>query len=164
MTILWHGPEPIGICVFTSPPITLSQRNRFFGLSGKWSRIKIRTLNRQLVTLSRVVIHPTYRGAGLAAAFIRRSCRTCPWPWIEALAQMGHMNPFFEKAGFLRVGITVNKSCSIESHSAIYGGRRDKHGKQTLVSKETFEKSRYAEPVYYVFDNRKNQTCREDGR
>lgn len=142
----------------------LRQRNRFFGLSGKWSRIKIQTLNRQLVTLSRVVIHPAYRGAGVAAAFIRRSCETCSWPWIETLAQMGHMNPFFEKAGFQRVGVTVTKSHSIEGHSAIYGGRRNKHGKQRLVSKETFEKSRYSEPVYYIFDNRSRPEAREDNR
>ncbi len=64
------------------------------------------------------------------------------------------MNPFFEKAGFVRVGVTRTKSNSIEGHSAIYGNRPGKHGKKRLISKETYEKSRYAEPVYYVFDNR----------
>jgi len=162
--LLWHGDEPIGICVFSSPAISLRQRNRFFGFSGKWSRIKIRTLNRQLVTLSRVVLHPTYRGAGLAAAFIRRSCELCEWPWIEALAQMGHMNPFFEKAGFVRVGVTRHASQSIQGHSAIYGNRSGRHGKKSLVSKETHEKSRYAEPVYYIFDNKNRKTEQNQSR
>ena len=152
--MLWHRDEPIGICVFTSPAISLRQRNRFFGFSGHWSRVKLQALNKQLVTLSRVVIHPTFRGAGLATRFIRQSCRLCKWPWIEALAQMGHMNPFFEKAGFVRVGVTAAKSHSREEHSAIYGGGIDRHGRKRLLTQETNEKSRYAQPVYYIFDNR----------
>ena len=113
-------------------------------------------MNAQLVTLSRVVIHPTYRGAGIASKFIRRSCESCPWPWIESLAQMGHINPFFERAGFVRVGVTRAKSRSIEGHSAIYGNRAGRNGKQQLVTRETHKKSEYANPVYYIFDNRKD--------
>ena len=152
--MLWHDAEPIGICVFTSPALSLRQRNRYFGLSSKWSRVKFRVLNAKLITLSRVVIHPTYRGAGLAAAFIRRSCDSCQWSWVETLAQMGHLNPFFERAGFVRVGVTQAQSHSIAGHSAIYGNRNNRHGKQRFVSEETHKKSRYAEPVYYIFDNR----------
>ena len=35
---------------------------------------------------------------GVAAAFVRRACELCPVPWIEALAVMGQVNPFFERA------------------------------------------------------------------
>ena len=152
MTLLWHGDDPVGICVFTSPPMSLRLRNKFFGLTGKWTRTQIRAMNEQLVMLSRVVLHPTYRGAGVATRFIRKSCQTGRWPWIEILTQMGHINPFFEKAGFQRIGVSAAKDSSRVAHSAIYGGRkRDGKG---YVSQETNEKSRYAEPVYYVFDNR----------
>lgn len=155
VTVLWLDEQPIGVCVFTSPATALSQRSKYFGLSGQRSRVKLQALNRQLVTLSRVVLHPTYRGAGMAAWFVRESCRTCSWPWIEALAEMGHLNPFFERAGFVRVGVTKSTiSRSRRGHSAIYGGRRDKQGRRRLVSAETYQKSRYAEPVYYIFDNR----------
>lgn len=153
VTLLWHGAEPIGICVFVSPPMSLRPRNRFFGRSGRWDRTAIRSMNCQLVMLSRVVVHPTYRGAGMAAAFVRRSCELSGYSWIETLAQMGHIHPLFEKAGFLRVGSTRPRDCSRLNHSTIYGGRRS-NASQGLVSKETFRKSRYAEPVYYVFDNR----------
>ncbi len=152
-TLLWHGDEPVGVCVFVSPPLSLAPRNRYFGRSGRWSRTAIRTMNRQLVMLSRVVLHPTYRGAGIAAAFVRQSCELCPWPWIETLAQMGHVNPFFEKAGFVRAGVSRPQSRSRESHSMIYGGRR-RHAGEGLVTEETYRKSRFARPVYYVFDNR----------
>lgn len=109
------------------------------------------------MTLSRVVLHPSYRGAGIAAEFIRASCRSCRWPWIEALAEMGHLNPFFEKAGFVRVGTTASSSRSRHQHSAIYGARHVSNTSRSprLVSEETYEKSRHATPVYYVFDNRR---------
>lgn len=139
--------------MFVSPPLSLSLRNRYFGRSGRWERTAIRAMNRQLVMLSRVVLHPTYRGAGLAPLFIRRSCELCPYRWVEALAQMGQVNPFFERAGFVRVGTTRARRQSRASHSMIYGGRRQ-HGGQGLVTEETHRKSRYARPVYYVFDNR----------
>lgn len=154
MTVLWAGDEPIGICVFTTPPLALAGRSRFFGLSGKWSRVKLQSLNRNIAMLSRVVIHPTYRGAGVAGAFIRRSCESCPFPWIETLTQMGRINPFFERAGFQRINVTTKHSRSIESHSAIYGCKRKRNGKKRTISRETFEKSRYTNPVYYIFDNR----------
>lgn len=110
-------------------------------------------LNRQLVTLQRVVIHPTYRGAGLASAFVRKACELCPFPWIETMSQMGQIHPFFESAGFQRVGVIRVESESRETHSRIFGGRR--RGTQRLVTEETFLKSRYASPVYYILDNRR---------
>jgi len=162
VTLLWHGTEPVGICVFTSPARSLSARSRFFGLSGRWSRVKLQALNGQLVTLSRVVLHPTYRGAGVAAAFVRASCRNCGWPWIEALAEMGRLNPFFERAGFRRGDASGDARRapprrSRWQHSALYGARHHASGKNRLVSLETHEKSRYAEPVWYIFDNRERR-------
>lgn len=156
MMMLWDEDDPVGICVFIAPPKTLAQRNRFFGRSGRWDRTTLRTLNRQLVTLSRVVMHPTFRGAGIAHRFVRRCCELCPYPWIETLTQMGHINPFFERAGFLRLGTSTATSRSRASHSMIYR-RKQNHGrKQGLLTKETYEKSQYANPVYYIFDNREN--------
>ncbi|HVJ85016.1 MAG TPA: hypothetical protein VM452_05180 [Caulifigura sp.] len=163
-TLLWHGDEPVGICVFSTPPLSLSGRNRFFGLSGRWDSLRIRTLNRKISMLSRVVLHPTYRGAGIGADFVRRSCELFPFPWIETLTEMGRINPFFERAGFVRVPgrtHTVAERSRL-GHSSIYGGRR-KDGRRILVSQETFEKSRYAKPVYYIFDNRANCRSKRPG-
>lgn len=154
MTLLWHHAEPVGICVFSSPARSLSLRSQYFGLTGGWSRARLKALNQQLVTLSRVVLHPTYRGAGLAAAFINASCRSARWPWIEALAEMGHLNPFFERAGFVRVGVTEPTRRSRAQHSAIYGAGHDQHGRPRFVSTETYEKSRHATPVFFIRDNR----------
>ncbi len=168
MRMLWLGDEPVGIAVFTSAPLSLAMRNRFFGMKGKWSRIRFQAMNKQLLMLSRVVIHPTYRGAGIATTFIKRSCESCPVPWIETLTQMGHINPFFEKAGFVRVGYRkeshqknrTGTQKSLRSHSAIYGSPKrlpgKQHGKKRNLREETHHKSSFSNPVYYIFDNRQN--------
>jgi len=146
IVVLTHGPAPIGICVFTAPAAALAARSRYFGLKSPRSRIALQALNGQLWLLSRVVIHPTYRGAGIAAGFVRRACETCPVPWIETLTAMGHANPVFERAGFVRVAI-VGKPRDERG----YGGQFGPTGK---CDSETRRKSRWSEPVYYVFDNR----------
>jgi hypothetical protein len=160
VTVLRHGDEPIGICVFSTPPLSLAGRNRFFGRSGKWTRLTVNAVNQQLATLSRVVLHPTYRGAGLAAPFVRTSCEMCPYPWIEALAQMGHVNPFFEKAGFVRVDVPRSKRCTRASRSTLYGAplRRAAGKCRTQVARKSHEKC-VADPVYYVLDNRGRTGC-----
>lgn len=162
MTLLWCGEEPIGICVFNTAPKTLSMRNKFFGRSGKWNRLAMQALNRQLIILSRVVIHPAYRGAGIASKFVRRSCELSGSPWIETLAQMGHLNPFFERAGFVKVGTVNTKQRSRHSHSKLYGNRQNYAEEKGLISQETFNKSRHANPIYYIFDNR--QACQKESR
>jgi N-acetylglutamate synthase-like GNAT family acetyltransferase len=143
--LLWHDREPIGICVFGTPAASLSLRSQFFGLSNSRSKVAMGALNEQLWLLQRVVIHPTYRGAGIAADFVRRACQLCPVDWIETLTAMGHANPFFERAGFTRVGV-IRRTAKSGKHGA-YGGK-------ARVSAETLAKSRFSEPVYYVFDNR----------
>jgi ABC-type lipoprotein export system ATPase subunit/GNAT superfamily N-acetyltransferase len=156
VVLLWHEQEPIGICVFTTPAAALNLRSRYFGLKGGRSRLGLQALNRQLWLLSRVVLHPTYRGAGIGATFVRRACESCDVDWIETLSAMGHANPFFEKAGFQRVGV-IRKT---EKHRAErYGGMYGKRGLR--VSAETEQKSRHSEPVYYVLDNRKRHSVAE---
>jgi len=158
VVLLWHGAEPIGICVFSTPAAALSLRTRYFGLHHPRSSVALSALNRQLWLLSRVVLHPTYRGAGIAAAFVRRACQTCPVDWIETLSAMGQVNPFFERAGFVRVGV-IRKDGRKKRYGGIYGG------KGVRISAETAAKSRFSEPVYYVFDNRTNKpsSCLHSG-
>lgn len=146
--ILWHGDEPIGVCVFAAPAASLRLRSRYFGLTNPRDPLRLEALNRQLWLLSRVVLHPTYRGAGVAAAFVRRACATCPVRWVETLTAMGQANPFFERAGFVRVGVVRKDPRRGDGRSAgAYGGRRKR------LSAESAAKSRFSEPVYYVRDN-----------
>ncbi len=103
-----------------------------------------RRAERAIVVAATRGIAPDVSRAGIAAAFVRRACEMCPVPWIETLSAMGQINPFFERAGFTRVG-TIRKTR--DSRQGAYGKR---------VSAETRSKSAHSEPVYYVFDNRGN--------
>lgn len=147
VVLLKYGTEPVGVCVFTTPAASLALRTRYFGLINPRSRVALTALNEQLWLLARVVLHPTYRGAGIAAGFVRAACRSCPVPWIETLTAMGHANPFFERAGFTRVGVVRKPETK-----ARYGGQ---FGPRAACTRATVEKSRFSEPVYYVFDNRR---------
>lgn len=150
--LLKHGDEPIGICIFAAPARSLKLRNRYFGITGQANSLHLQWLNQQLWVLSRIVIHPTYRGAGLATWFVRESCKACLIPWIETLTAMGHIHPFFEKAGFVRIGIVhKEKQLSRTEYARIYGGQN--------ITEETHRKSTYSEPVYYLFDNRGETSC-----
>jgi len=147
VVVLRHGDEPVGICVFTTPAAALALRTRYFGLTNPRSRVALAALNEQLWLLARVVLHPTYRGAGIAAGFVRQACQTCPVPWVETLTAMGHANPFFERAGFTRVGV-IRRGKNAKRYGGQFAAR------QSTCTRETAEKSRFSEPVYYVFDNR----------
>jgi ABC-type ATPase with predicted acetyltransferase domain len=147
VVLLKHLQEPIGICVFSTPAASLQLRTAYFNLKNPRSEVALQALNEQLWLLSRVVLHPTYRGAGIAAEFVRNACERCPVPWIETLTAMGQVNPFFERAGFTRVGV-IRKRKNVRNPAGIYGKQEFK------LSKETIEKSRFSEPVYYV---RRNQ-------
>lgn len=156
MTLLWHGARPVGICVFASPARVLAQRHRVFGIRSASRAVTMKALERQLWTLSRVVLHPSYRGAGLAAEFMRNSCRLVPRPWIEAQTQLGWFHPLFERAGFIRIGHSKARKKSRAGHSIVYGGGTRRHGRQKLITEETYQQGRFAEPVYYLYDNRQH--------
>jgi GNAT superfamily N-acetyltransferase len=140
--LLWHGNEPIGVCVFATPAASLTLRTRYFRLADPRSEVGMRGLNANLWLLQRVVLHPTYRGAGIAAAFVRRACELCPVDWIETLTAMGRVNPFFERAGFVRVG-------TIRKRDGDSGGAFARRG---TAKPDTH---RYSEPAYFVRDNRR---------
>lgn len=140
MILLWHGEVPVGVCVFGTGAASLTLRSKFFGLTNPRSALGLRSLNERLWVLQRVVLHPTYRGAGIAAGFVRRACELCPVDWVETLTAMGRANPFFERAGFVRVGV-------IDKRVGTGGAYTTRRRGATA--------HRFSEPVYYVRDNRK---------
>jgi ABC-type ATPase with predicted acetyltransferase domain len=152
VTLLWHGREAVGVCVFGTPAASLALRTRYFGLRDPRSGVALAALNEQLWLLQRVVLHPTYRGAGVAAAFVRRACELCPVDWVETLSAMGQTNPFFERAGFVRVGVIRKSGRTAARNYGAYAARGAR------VSAETAVKGRFSEPVYYVFDNRRRSS------
>jgi len=85
-----------------SPPL-LNVRGRNIATAGRYCGADragaIELLNREVECISRVIVHPVYRGSGLAVRLVRHALATGRAPLMEALAAMGQVNPFFVEAG-----------------------------------------------------------------
>jgi len=97
--------RPVGVIVYAMPLLNVPLRNRatnnrYVGLASR--EMSLRLLNREMRCISRIVIHPQYRGIGLAQYLVRETLRLTNMPLVEALASMGRVNPFFSKAGMTR--------------------------------------------------------------
>jgi GNAT superfamily N-acetyltransferase len=95
------GPDIAAVLV-VSPPV-FNVRGRNVATAGRYAgadrREALRLLNRDLECISRVVVHPVFRGAGLSVALVKHAIATAATPYVEALAAMGAIHPLFEKAG-----------------------------------------------------------------
>jgi len=93
--------QMVGVIVYATPAAAVEMRNVALGgvLSNISQRDKLSFINNNISNISRVVIEPRFRGLGLAARLVRETLCLVNVPMIEALAVMGHVNPFFEKAG-----------------------------------------------------------------
>ncbi len=94
----------VGVLVMTRPQLCCALRDaatfgRYHGLkAGEAADL----LNREVRTIARVVLDPRYRGLGLAVRLVRHALERATTPYVEALAAMGRVNPFFERAGMMR--------------------------------------------------------------
>ena len=97
-----HGGPAIAAVAVVSPPV-LQCRARNIVTGGRYCRPPrrraVRWLNGEVETISRVIVHPIYRGEGLAVQLVRHILRTSPVAMVEALAIMGRYHPLFERAG-----------------------------------------------------------------
>ena len=91
-----------GVVVYTTAAPNLEMRkfaigDVFSGFSDR--RIGLAMVNKNIRCISRVIIEPRYRGIGLASMLVRQTLKRLDMPIVEAMAVMGRVNPFFEKAG-----------------------------------------------------------------
>lgn len=94
--ILKRKDELCGVIVYSyPPPIT-------FGRSKVWKG-SFRQLQREISTISRVIIHPKYRTIGLGVKLVKETLPKAGTPFVETLAVMAKYNPFFEKAGMRKI-------------------------------------------------------------
>lgn len=115
--------ETMGVIVYSMPTAGAQMRNVatggiFAGLD-KGTRLKL--INKNIRTISRVIIEPRFRSLGLAVRLVRETMPIMDVPFVEALAVMGRANPFFEKAGLTRYDAPISASCVrlIEAFSAV---------------------------------------------
>ena len=95
------GKQALGVIVYTMPSSGLELRNvatvGFFTGLDRSTRLAL--INRLIRCIGRVIIEPRFRGLGLASRLVRQTMPKMDAPIIEAMAVMGLVNPFFEKAG-----------------------------------------------------------------
>jgi GNAT superfamily N-acetyltransferase len=98
------GPDSaarvVAVAVLSYP--TLASTNRDVALPRLrtlTAQRRIAFLNAHVRTISRVVVHPQFRGVGLASRLARHVCAHAATRYVEAFARMGRVHPFFEKGG-----------------------------------------------------------------
>ena len=95
-------PTPVAVLVESLPSLSCKMRNwALHDRYGSWlcPRQRATLLNREVRVISRVVVHPRWRGFGLAVRLVRAALESPTTIYTEALAAMGRVNPFFEHAG-----------------------------------------------------------------
>ena len=92
----------VGVLSFAA--LSLRVRDDHLGLAGMGRSERGRWLNANLRTISRVIVHPQFRGLGLAARMVRHVCGQCDVRYVDALAAMGDVHPLFERGGMRRLG------------------------------------------------------------
>jgi len=98
---LRFGDETIGVIVYTMPSPGLELRNASTGnlFTGFDKSTQLALINNNIRRISRVIIEPRFRSLGLASRLVRETMPQMNVPIVEAIAVMGLVNPFFEKAG-----------------------------------------------------------------
>ena len=117
------GKRAVGIIVYTMPLRCPEFRNAALGgiFSGLDRRTYLWLINRNIRNISRVIIEPRFRGLGLASRLVRETMPKMDVPFVEGLAVMGRVNPFFEKAGMLAYKAQRSWRCAelIEAFSLV---------------------------------------------
>lgn len=103
---LINGSDLVGVIVYTYPLLASAGRNAFTDRYRAATSEVAKLLNEEVSLISRVIIHPKYRGIGLGAKLIASTLPLTGKRYVEMLTTMGAFNPFAEKAGMVRVDYT----------------------------------------------------------
>ena len=95
------GPSrrTIGVGVLSYPTLRCFAREEALKLQGVAPELRTRFLNRHLRTISRVIVHPQFRGIGLSGFLVRQLCLQCPTRYVEAIAKLATFHPLFDRGG-----------------------------------------------------------------
>jgi GNAT superfamily N-acetyltransferase len=92
----------VAVAVLSYPVPSSLGRRAALGITGSRAD-ELRFANRQVRTISRVIVHPQFRSLGLATRLVRCICAQCDTRYVEAMAVMGRAHPLFERGGMRRV-------------------------------------------------------------
>jgi GNAT superfamily N-acetyltransferase len=107
------GAKTVAVIVYTMPSVGCELRSvateDFFGGFDKVTRLSL--INKNIRCISRVIIEPRFRGLGLASHLVRETMPRMGVAIVEAMAVMGEVNPFFERAGMQAYTGSKAKRC-----------------------------------------------------
>ena len=105
-----RGAEIFGVLVVSMP--VLNGRWRQLAWPGRYQSTDraadARRINRELRTISRVIVDPRWRGLGLAKDLVETYLADPLTPATEAIAAMGAISPFFKAAGMREYRLPVS--------------------------------------------------------
>ena len=98
----------IAVAVLTFPTPNQRARERLvlpprLRRRSRYGRKRLRFINSRIRRIARVIVHPQFRSIGVATRLVRRVLLRCPTRYVEAVAAMGEVVPFFHRAGMTRV-------------------------------------------------------------
>ena len=129
-----HRPARVAaVAVLSYPTIRSAPRERTLELRGCSPRERAAFVNAHVRTVSRVVVHPQFRGLGLASELVRKLIEVCPTRYVEASAVMAHVHPFFAAAGM------------------------------RPINDDRSEPNDTLRPAYFIFDKEEGSPCDVDG-
>ncbi|MHC4294711.1 MAG: ATP-binding cassette domain-containing protein [Planctomycetota bacterium] len=105
------APELAAVLVVSPPLANVRGRNILTGgrYAGPDRAAAMTLLNAEVECISRVVVHPIFRGSRLAVRLVRHAIAAGETVWTEALAAMGEVHPFFEKAGMTALALSADR-------------------------------------------------------
>ena len=92
--------ELVAVIVYSSPPARVGGRKEAVGYAPTLTE-----LNRDWALISRVIVHPKYRGVGLGSRLIAETLPLQGRSHVELVAVMAQYNPFAERAGMTLIKI-----------------------------------------------------------
>lgn len=100
------GRTPIAGIVYVCPHLALRGRNLAFPeYKGKSDTAMAYKVNKDILRIARVIVDPKFRSIGLGAEIVRQTLSLVNVKIVETLAVMAKYNPFFERAGMIRVDV-----------------------------------------------------------
>jgi len=105
--------QTVGIIVYKMPTPGAELRNVATGglFTGFDRATQLVLLNKNVRCINRVIIEPRFRSLGLASRLVRETMPKINVPIIEAMAVMGIVNPFLDKAGMKAFTAKIQARC-----------------------------------------------------
>ncbi len=105
--------QTVGVIVYKMPTPGAELRNVATGglFTGFDRATQLVLLNKNVRCINRVIIDPRFRSLGLASRLVRETMPKINVPIIEAMAVMGLVNPFLEKAGMRAFTAKIQARC-----------------------------------------------------